>query len=81
MILVGVVIYFVVKRFYQSSPVKNEQRAFIRAAKKTKKKVHRKKPDENSKQLAKLTSIRRKSSAHLTVIEGKKNKKKNRASF
>ncbi|MHC0035946.1 SA1362 family protein [Pseudoneobacillus sp. C159] len=81
MILVGVVIFIVVKRFYQPGPTRNEQKAFLRAAKKTKKKIHRKKPEDNYKQLTKLTSLRRKSSAHLTVIEGKKNKKKNRASF
>jgi amino acid permease len=83
MILVGLVIYFVFKRVYKSSPARKEQKAFLRAAKKTKKKIHRKKSDENNKThtLTKLTTIRKKSSAHLKVIEGKKNKKKNRASF
>jgi ABC-type nickel/cobalt efflux system permease component RcnA len=83
MIVLGFVIYLVFKRFAKSSPAKRDQRAFLRAAKKTKKKIHRKKSDETNKShsLSKLTSIKKKSSAHLTVIEGKKNKKKNRASF
>ncbi|MFD2446026.1 SA1362 family protein [Bacillus sp. CGMCC 1.16607] len=83
MILIGLTIYFVFKRFYKPSPAKKEQKAFLRAARKTKRKVHRKKTDEGTKThtLTKLTPIRKKSSAHLTVIEGKKNKKKNRASF
>jgi hypothetical protein len=81
MILVGLAIYFLFNRFYKPSPNRKEQRAFLKAAKKTKKKIHRKKSDDQTKQLSKLTSIRKKSNAHLTVIEGKKNKKKNRASF
>lgn len=84
MILVGLTIYFIFKRFYKPSPEKKDQKAFLRAAKKTARKVHRKKADEGTKRhtLTKLTSIKKKSTAHLTVIEGKKNKKKNnRASF
>lgn len=83
MILVGLIVYFVFKRFYKPSPEKREQKAFLRAAKKTAKKVHRKKTDDGTKHrtLTKLTGIKKKSTAHLTVIEGKKNKKKNRASL
>jgi uncharacterized membrane protein YfcA len=84
MILVGLTIYFLFNRFYKPSPERKEQKAFLRAAKRTKKKkIHRKKPVEGTRTqpLTKLTSIRKKSSAHLTVIEGKKSKKKNRASF
>jgi energy-coupling factor transporter transmembrane protein EcfT len=83
MILVGLTIYFLFNRFYKPSPERKEQKAFLRAAKRTKKKILRKKPVDGTRTqpLTKLTSIRKKSSAHLTVIEGKKNKKKNRASF
>jgi hypothetical protein len=81
MVLIGLSIFFLFKRFYKQSPNRKEQRAFLKAAKRTKKKINRKKSDDPAKQLTKLTSIRKKSSAHLTVIEGKKNKKKNRASF
>jgi uncharacterized membrane protein YfcA len=83
MILVGLTIYFLFNRFYKPSPERKEQKAFLRAAKRTKKKIHRKKPVDGTRTqpLTKLTSIRKKSSAHLTVIEGKKSKKKNRASF
>jgi amino acid permease len=83
MILIGLTIYFVYKRFYKPSPKKKEQQAFLRAAKKTKRNIHRKKADEGAKahSLTKYKGIRKKSSAQLTVIEGKKNKKKNRASF
>lgn len=83
LVVLGLAIYFLFKRFYKLSPEKKDQKAFLRAAKKTARKVHRKKADETTKHrpLTKLTSIKKKSSAHLTVIEGKKNKKKNRASF
>jgi amino acid permease len=83
LVIVGIIIYLVVKRYYKQSPQKKEQKAFLRAAKQTKKKIQKKKTDEGNKSpnLTKLTSIRKKSSAHLTVIEGKKTKKKNRASF
>jgi uncharacterized membrane protein YfcA len=83
MILVGFIIYLVFNRFYKPSPNRKEQKAFLRAAKRTKKKIHRKKSDDanRAQTLTKLTGLRKKSTAHLTVIEGKKNKKKNRASF
>lgn len=83
MILVGLTVYLIFKRFYLPSSDKKDQRAFLKAAKKTKKKIHRKKPEDGTRTqpLSKFKSIRKKSSAHLTVIEGKKNKKKNRASF
>lgn len=80
MILFGFTIFLIYKRFYKASPARKDQKAFLRAAKKTKRKIHRKKPEDGVK-LSRLTGLRKKSSAHLTVIEGKKNKKKNRASF
>ncbi len=89
-VLVCCVIYFVVRKFSVSSPQKKEQRAFLRAARKSKKRLMQKSGESNTKNSALGTlsplkrgnKIRRKTSAHLTVIEGKKGKnKKNRASF
>jgi mannitol-specific phosphotransferase system IIBC component len=82
----GAVIFFLVRYFYQSSPEKREQRAFVKAAKKS---LKRKQQKESGKQTRKtnisnITSIRAKkkqTNNHLTVIEGKKGKRKNRASL
>jgi hypothetical protein len=88
-ILTGAVILIVVLRFYKPSPEKREQRAFVRAAKKSIKRhkdttssiTGRKASKSNVKPLKKAKAVRSKSNLHLTVIEGKKGKKKNRASF
>ncbi|MDQ0197330.1 putative lipid-binding transport protein (Tim44 family) [Neobacillus ginsengisoli] len=87
--LIGLVIYFLVRRFSASSPQKKEQRAFLKAAKQSKKRLQLKSGDSHVKSsslgtltsLKKNTKTKKKSPAHLTVIDGKKAKKKNRASF
>ena len=87
--MIGLVIYFLVRKFSNSSPQKKEQRAFLKAAKKSKKRLQQKSGDTNVKtsSLGTLTSLKKssktkkKSPAHLTVIDGKKGKKKNRASL
>ncbi|MEH7107258.1 MULTISPECIES: SA1362 family protein [Bacillaceae] len=86
--VIGLLIYFLFRKFSTSTPQKKEQRAFIKAAKKSKKRLHQKGGDTNIKtsSLGSLTTLKKnktkkKSPAHLTVIDGKKNKKKNRASF
>jgi uncharacterized membrane protein YfcA len=87
--LIVVGIYFVVRKFSNSSPQKREQRAFLKAAKKSKKRLQQKSGDAvvKNSSVGTLTSIKKssktkkKSPAHLTVIDGKKGKKKNRASF
>ncbi|MCM2531686.1 hypothetical protein NDK43_03790 [Neobacillus pocheonensis] len=87
--VVGIGIYLIVRRFSSSSPQKKEQRAFLKAAKKSKKRLQLKDGDSHLKSstLGTLTSLKKssktkkKSPAHLTVIDGKKGKKKNRASF
>ncbi|MCA1025520.1 SA1362 family protein [Cytobacillus sp. FSL W7-1323] len=88
MALVGVVIYFVVQKLSgSSSPNKSERKAFAQAAKKSKKRFKNKENQTSSNRRSKpvtLTSIKkskRNTSVHLTVIEGKKGKKKNRASL
>ncbi|WP_407642042.1 SA1362 family protein [Cytobacillus massiliigabonensis] len=87
-LLVGAVIYYIFQRYYKASPRKREQQAFIRAAKKSKKRFQtnhsgkgqpRKVSSGNS--LSSLKKSKKKSSAHLTVIQGKKGKKKDRASL
>jgi ABC-type nickel/cobalt efflux system permease component RcnA len=91
-LVVGLVVYFVVRRFFYSNPEKREQRAFVKAAKRSKRRLHQ---NESAHPFQKKTSstitsmkkslrprkIHSDQSPHLTVIEGKKGKKKNRASF
>lgn len=88
--VIGIGIYLVVRKFSNSSPQKKEQRAFLKAAKESKKRLQQKGGDSSAKSssLGTLTTLKKrtntktkKSPAHLKVIEGKKGKKKNRASF
>lgn len=88
-VLIGLGIYWIVRRFSTSSPQRKEQRAFLKAAKKSKKRLQQKSGDTHGKSsslgtlttLKKNNKLKKKSPAHLTVIDGKKGKKKNRASF
>ncbi|MFL6557417.1 MAG: SA1362 family protein [Bacillus sp. (in: firmicutes)] len=87
--LIVFAIYFLVRKFSKSSPQKKEQRAFLKAAKKSKKRLQQKGGDTTVKtsslgtlaSLKKINKTKKKSPAHLTVIDGKKGKKKNRASL
>lgn len=83
--LVGAVIYYLVRRFSGTSPGKQQQRAFLKAAKRSKKRFQAKETSSSSKRskIRSLASARykKKDASHLTVIDGKKSKKKNRASF
>ena len=88
MALIGFAIFFLVRKFSNSSPQKKEQRAFVKAAKQSKKRLQQKSGDSNSKgsslgpiSTLKKNKTKRKPPAHLTVIDGKKGKKKNRASL
>ncbi len=78
------IIYFIYRRWFSGRRTgnSNEQRAFVKAAKQSKKR-HKKKSTSKPQvsNVSKKRSIRKKSNAKLTVIEGKKNKKNNRASF
>ncbi|WP_245917292.1 MULTISPECIES: SA1362 family protein [Bacillus] len=87
-VLIVAAVYFLFRRFYQSSPEKQEQRAFVKAAKKSKKRLHHKDGGQNKQRanVRSLASLRKnkatkKHPSHLTVIEGKKGKKKDRATF
>lgn len=89
MLVIGAVVFFVIQRLTNPGPEKREQRAFVKAAKRsTKRKQQKEAVSQNRKKKSsgKLTSIKkerikRKHTPELTVIEGKKGKKKNRASF
>jgi lipopolysaccharide export LptBFGC system permease protein LptF len=83
--LVGALIYFLVTRLTGSSSGRQQQRAFQKAAKRSKKRFQTKDANTSSKRskIRSLASARnkKKDASHLTVIDGKKNRKKNRASF
>lgn len=82
--LIGAVIYFLFTRLTGSSAGREQQRAFQKAAKRSKKRFQAKEANASSKRskIKSLASARKKKDAsHLTVIDGKKSKKKNRASF
>ncbi|AYV70084.1 hypothetical protein C2H98_00045 [Niallia circulans] len=88
MVAVGGIIWFIYRHLSTSSPQKREQKAFLKAAKQSKKRLQTKdRSSSGQQQSTKTSSIktnkhkRSKSTAHLTVIEGKKSKKKNRASL
>ncbi|MEK4281390.1 MULTISPECIES: SA1362 family protein [unclassified Cytobacillus] len=87
-VIIGAAVYFLFQRFNRYNPSKREQRAFIKAAKKSKRRFNNNKESGTANgrkgSVGSITSIkksRKKSSPHLTVIEGKKGKKKNRASL
>lgn len=90
--VVAGIVYVIYNRLTKDKPEKKEQRAFRKAARQSKKRQKTKTAAATSGKrdnvanfsLAKSANrpkIRKKSEANLTVIEGKKNKKKNRASF
>ncbi|WP_409289221.1 SA1362 family protein [Peribacillus sp. SCS-37] len=86
---IGIII-FVVKRLTRSKPSQGNERAFMKAARDSKKRLKSReasKAKTNNVQSFSLAKKRKKarnkdrSDIHLTVIEGKKGKKKNRALF
>lgn len=88
-LIVGVIVYFLFKSFFKADPQKNEHNAFRKAAKKTTKKYQqdvRKASPKTTNKLGNGTKANKpkkkiRTASHLKVIEGKKGKKKNRASF
>jgi large-conductance mechanosensitive channel len=88
-LVVGIIIFLIVRLNTKANPQKKEQRAFVKAAKKSKKRLQKKGGDTQPKSsalgtfstLKKAAKKKKKTTAHLTVIDGKKGKKKNRASF
>ncbi|WP_246234459.1 SA1362 family protein [Bacillus aquiflavi] len=80
-IVIGI-IYFLVKNITGNKENRKEQQAFLNAARKSAKRLKQKKEPRNQAMSPKRPiAVRKKSAAHLTVIEGKKGKKKNRALF
>jgi predicted lipid-binding transport protein (Tim44 family) len=86
--MVGLAIFFVFRLIVRANPRKKEQQAFIKAAKKSKKRLQSKSGEKQAKNSSlgslaslKKSKIKKKSPVHLTVIDGKKGKKKNRASL
>jgi ABC-type nickel/cobalt efflux system permease component RcnA len=85
-VVIGIAIYIFVRLMYKTNPQKKEQRAFLKAAKKSKKRLQKKETKSTSSAgtlapFRKAVKKKTKKTAHLTVIDGKKGKKKNRASF
>lgn len=83
-VVIGIAIYVILRLMGKSNPQKKEQRAFVKAAKRSKRRLQKKDAKSNPGTLATLkrvTKRKTKKTAHLTVIDGKKGKKKNRASF
>ena len=82
-------IYFVVRLIFKANPQKKEQRAFLKAARQSKKRLQKRGGEPPMRNplpgtlspLKKASKMKKKTPAHLTVIDGKKSKKKNRASF
>ncbi|MFJ7975097.1 SA1362 family protein [Peribacillus sp. JNUCC 23] len=84
MIVIACAIFFIYRMITQDKHGNAGQRAFKKAARKTKKRTKSKSNITSFSKAANSTKknrIRKKSDIHLTVIEGKKNKKKNRAHF
>jgi Na+/melibiose symporter-like transporter len=91
MLVFSAAIFFLMRRFSVTtpSPAKREQRAFVKAAKRSLKRHNqkessqtvRKNKQNNLTSIKKLRATKNQSNPQLTVIEGKKGKKKNRASF
>lgn len=88
MLVIGAAVFFLIRRFNSPNPANRDQRAFVKAAKKSVKRnqkdttQHVKKKKHTSLTPIKKTSLKKKhSNPQLKVIEGKKGKKKNRASF
>ncbi|WP_110927461.1 SA1362 family protein [Bacillus massiliglaciei] len=83
------VIYMIYTRLTNAGPDKKEQRSFKKAARQSKKRHKSRSAKTKESNVASFSSAkskkrpisRRKSDVQLTVIEGKKNKKRNRASF
>ncbi|MFT8322922.1 MAG: SA1362 family protein [Bacillus sp. (in: firmicutes)] len=87
-LVIGFALWLIFRSSYKANPEKKEQRAFVKAAKKSKKRWQFKEKSSLRQVSGKSINTgkakkhkRNTSAAHLTVIEGKKGKKKNRASL
>ncbi|MCJ7839341.1 hypothetical protein MUB24_00165 [Lederbergia sp. NSJ-179] len=80
MILIAGIILFVIRVFMGRKQNYKESRSFAKAAKLSKKRYQQPRKSVHANKTMKRP-LRKRSTAHLTVIEGKKNKKKDRAIF
>ncbi|PKR86045.1 SA1362 family protein [Heyndrickxia camelliae] len=80
-VLVLAAIFFIYRLWSSKKSNAKEQRSFIKAARKSKKRLKKRQASGKSPVQARKKPIRKKSDVQLTVIEGKKGKKKNRAIF
>lgn len=91
--LILLVLYFIYRVFTSSSSQRSQQDSYRKAAKQTvkkyntqktssvKKSLNKSKPTSRKSTSSSLLRKRNKDSSHLTVIEGEKGKKKDRASY
>ncbi|GIN55758.1 SA1362 family protein [Lederbergia ruris] len=80
MVLIAGIILLVIRLFMGRKQGYKESRSFAKAAKLSKKRYQQPRKNVYVNTSAKRP-LRKRSTAHLTVIEGKKNKKKDRAIF
>ncbi len=87
--IVAGVIVFVIKRLTKNQPDKRDQKAYSKAVRNSKKRLKQRENEKKTNTVASFSLAQKarklknknKSDTHLTVIEGKKGKKKNRAFF
>lgn len=80
-VLVIAAVFFIYRIWSGKKSNAKEQRNFIKAARKSKRRLKKRQASGKPTVQARKKSIRKKSDVQLTVIEGKKGKKKNRAIF
>lgn len=78
-IVIGIM-FLLIRKLVLNKPGNSEQKAFVKAARQSRKRLAQKGLDHSPRRPKPLVA-RRRSTAHLTVIEGNKGKKKNRAQF
>ncbi len=79
--LIAVFIYLVFRFTIGKRQNHSENRSYIKAAKFSQKRYRQSPKSVSTNKAALKKPLRKRSTAHLTVIEGKKNKKKDRAIF
>jgi len=80
-VLVIAAVFFIYRLWFSNKSNAKEKRNFIKAARKSKRRLKKRQATGKSPVQARKKPIRKKSDVQLTVIEGKKGKKKNRAIF
>ncbi|MGE8204488.1 SA1362 family protein [Heyndrickxia sp. NPDC080065] len=75
------VVYMIYRIWLGKRSGAQDKRAFLKAARKSKKRIKNRQTSATTHTQALKKPIRKKSTANLTVIEGKKGKKKNRAIY